>query len=185
MPTTWFTADHHFGHRNVIRFCNRPFATVEEMDRAMVDNWNAVVRPDDVVWHLGDFAYRCDADHLARIFKRLHGHKHLIIGNHDNDAVKKLGWKVVDKYIMIRVEDQRLFLNHYSQQSWPGQHHGVQHLFGHSHGTLPGLGRSLDVGVDPWNFFPIQLSDFKPRLDAIPLPSFDDDEDEEPSLPSS
>ena len=48
MPTTWFTADHHFGHRNVIRFCNRPFETVEEMDRTMIDNWNAVVRPDDV-----------------------------------------------------------------------------------------------------------------------------------------
>src|SRR5690606_36562794 len=51
----WFTSDHHFGHANIIKFCNRPYADADEMDRALVEKWNDVVGPDDMVFHLGDF----------------------------------------------------------------------------------------------------------------------------------
>src|ERR1017187_8378616 len=53
---TWFTADQHFGHKRIIELSGRPFGSVEEMNEAVVDRWNAVVAPDDLVWVLGDFA---------------------------------------------------------------------------------------------------------------------------------
>lgn len=180
--TTFLTADHHFGHKNVIRFCNRPFANAAEMDQALIDNWNAVVRPRDVVYHLGDFAYRCDHDRMAKIFRSLNGEKHLFLGNHDTEVTAKLGWKSVDKQNVVSVDGVRIFLNHYSMQSWPGQHRGVLHCFGHSHGTLPGLGRSCDVGVDVWNYFPVAFEELRMKLEAIPLPHLDRDEDN--SLPT-
>lgn len=54
----WFTADTHFGHRNILKHCDRPFGSVKEMDEALIAMWNAVVGLNDDVWHLGDFAYR-------------------------------------------------------------------------------------------------------------------------------
>ena len=56
MPSIWFTSDTHFSHCNIIKYCNRPFKDVDEMNKILIQNWNNVVRPDDIVWHLGDFA---------------------------------------------------------------------------------------------------------------------------------
>ena len=56
MTSVYFTADQHFSHAGIIGLCKRPFRSIEEMDEAMIANWNTVVGPDDDVWHLGDFA---------------------------------------------------------------------------------------------------------------------------------
>jgi calcineurin-like phosphoesterase family protein len=86
MPTD-FTSDHHFGHAGALGLYHRPFASVAEMDRQMIDRWNSVIGPDDEVWHLGDFAIRQRPDRVAALVKALHGRKHLIIGNNDDAAV--------------------------------------------------------------------------------------------------
>src|SRR5258708_12137402 len=90
--TVYFTSDTHFGHANIIRYCDRPFATVEEMDEAMIANWNAVVGRGDDVWHLGDFGWSRDATRIRSIFHQLNGRKRLVIGNHDGKEVLDLPW---------------------------------------------------------------------------------------------
>ena len=78
-------SDTHFGHANIIRYCNRPFANVEEMDEAIIDNWNAEVHDQDIVYHLGDVYFR-----NAHLLHRLRGRKRLILGNHDNGKDQNL-----------------------------------------------------------------------------------------------
>lgn len=143
----WFTGDTHFGHANVIEHAGRPFASVEEMDEALIENWNATVHPRDQIFHVGDFAWR-DA---TRYRDRLHGNIHLIVGNHDAAAIKikeRFIW-VRDVYMLKHVK-VRVWLSHYSHEIWPRAHHGAWHCYGHSHNSLPARrhARSLDVGVD-------------------------------------
>lgn len=82
--TRWFISDTHFGHANIIRYCDRPFRTVEDMDKAMLEKWNSVVSPDDEVFFVGDFSFG-GATYAQEILEQLHGVKHLILGNHDNE----------------------------------------------------------------------------------------------------
>lgn len=82
---TWFTSNHHFGHVNILEYEKfaRPFETVGEMNEHLIHMWNCTVRPNDIVYHLGDF---CFGKHNLAIAKRLHGKKRLIMGNHDTYA---------------------------------------------------------------------------------------------------
>jgi calcineurin-like phosphoesterase family protein len=84
----WVTSDTHFGHENIIKFCNRPFRNAEEMDEALVANWNRWVKPEDHVRHLGDVTMwrggKPEQDRFIRLMQRLNGHKRLIMGNHDH-----------------------------------------------------------------------------------------------------
>lgn len=82
--TIWFTSDTHFGHKNIIRYANRPFDDVTHMNEMLVHNWNSVVHPDDTVYHLGDVALGPIRESLAYI-RRLNGRKVLITGNHDRN----------------------------------------------------------------------------------------------------
>jgi calcineurin-like phosphoesterase family protein len=166
--TVWFTADQHFQHENIIGFCNRPFADAATMDEAMVANWNRRVKPDDIVWHLGDFAVTNKRSVLADFFSRLNGKKHLITGNHDHDRTRALGWQSINDLIEVTVEGQRIVLCHYGLRVWPGMRRGAIHLYGHSHGSLPGTSQSLDVGVDNWDFSPVCLPEILDRLKSLP-----------------
>lgn len=163
-----FTADNHFGHESIIALSARPFATVEEMDEAMIANWNAVVAKGDNVWHVGDFAHRIDLKRKRAIFSRLNGSKHLVPGNHDDADTLGLSWASIGQIRDIKVEGQRLVLCHYGLRTWPGSRRGAIHLYGHSHGTLPGNSQCLDVGVDCWGFRPVTLAEIKAKLDAEP-----------------
>lgn len=78
----FFTSDLHFGHANVIKYCNRPYRTAEEMDEDLISKWNSVVSPQDEVYHLGDFAFLKD-EKIKLIVPRLNGKIHGIWGNHD------------------------------------------------------------------------------------------------------
>ena len=79
----FFTSDTHFGHENIITFCNRPFESIEEHDRVLIQNWNSVVTPDDTVFHLGDFCFG-NGYKWYEILGQLNGHIYLIRGNHDD-----------------------------------------------------------------------------------------------------
>lgn len=154
----FFTADHHFGHGKIIGLCARPFTDVEEMNEAMISTWNQTVGRRDDVWHLGDFAFRGGADFKAGIFSRLNGRKRLVVGNHDDKATLSLPWSDPPVQLArVAAEGVRLVLCHYGLRVWPGLHRGAIHLYGHSHGRLPGSSLCLDVGVDSWNYRPVSV----------------------------
>lgn len=153
---TLFTADTHFGHAGARALYRRPFATVAEMDAAMVDRWNEAVAPTDVVYHLGDFAVRHPAP--AAVLERLHGEKHLIAGNNDPAAVAALPWATVQPYLELTLDGVALVLCHYAFRTWAGMGKGAWNLHGHSHGRLKPLPHQADVGVDAWDFRPVTLS---------------------------
>lgn len=165
MARVFFTADTHFGHAGIIGLCKRPFSSVQEMDEALVTQWNAVVTKTDTVWHLGDFAHRAAPDRAQAIFRRLNGTKHLVIGNHDTPFVRTLDWASTPCQIAeISAGGQRVVMCHYAMRTWPGQHRGAIHLFGHSHGRLPASPASCDMGVDCWSFYPASLDQISMRL---------------------
>lgn len=89
--THWFTSDTHFGHTNIIKYCNRPFKDAQEMDEILIQRWNEVVKPSDHLYHLGDvtmgWGKSGEVERLASILSRLNGKKRLILGNHDQFEV--------------------------------------------------------------------------------------------------
>lgn len=167
--TVWFTSDTHYGHAGIVRYANRPFPSVEEMDEAMITQWNAAVRPGDVVYHLGDFAL-CAPSRAIDIARRLKGRKHLIWGNHDQLLRRHVEfiacWADAKDLTQIVVDRQKITLCHYSMRTWASSHHGAWQLYGHSHGTLPDLPHalSLDVGVDCWNYAPVSFETLRDVL---------------------
>lgn len=142
----------HFNHDAVIRYCNRPDANVIAMNLRLIGAWNSAVTPRDTVYFLGDFAFkRKGGEPIDRVFEMLNGHKHLILGNHDekNAEVMKLGWESVGHIKVLKDNGRRAVLCHYPLESWPSAHHGALHFHGHSHGNLKRrVAHRFDVGVD-------------------------------------
>ncbi len=162
MVSVFFTADTHFGDHRVLNIGRRPFASVAEMDEALVANWNAAVAPDDTVWHLGDVARR--AAEMPGLLARLHGIKHLIRGNNDPPGTAQAeGWASVADYAEIEVDGTPLVLCHYPFRSWNRQGRGAVDLHGHSHGRLKPMPRQHDVGVDARAFRPVTLAEIVAR----------------------
>lgn len=158
--TIWFTSDTHYGHANIMKYSNRPFSSVKEMDESMIARWNSRVAPGDTVYHLGDFAFAKRRETVEAILQRLQGNKFLILGNHDKDSVRKAqGFVQITPHKEIKVGDQKIVLNHYAMKVWNRSHHGAWQLYGHSHGTLPNDPGKMhfDVGVDCWNYCPISF----------------------------
>ena len=118
---TYFTSDQHFGHFNIIRLCQRPFGSLEEMDAVLLERWNAKVKPADEVYVLGDLFFRCAAP--EPILKALAGRKHLILGNHDHTWTKRvrLGdyFESVQTVKEIVVDGRIMTLCHYPMLSYP------------------------------------------------------------------
>jgi len=165
--TIWFTGDHHINHTSksggIIAYCNRPFASIEEMNEILIQNYCDVVKPGDHIYILGDFAMWGH----PQIIKQLPGQKYFILGNHDYKLRKKFqnwGFVWVKDVFELKVpqEDKNyphpIWLSHYSHQIWPKKHYGAWHLFAHSHGNCPGIGLSADVGVDCWDYKPVSLA---------------------------
>ncbi|MCJ2048803.1 metallophosphoesterase family protein [Methylobacterium sp. J-070] len=163
-----FSADHHLNHAGVIRMCRRPFASVEEMNGFLIEAWNSVVRPNDTVFHLGDFAMGASPEQCAGFFGALRGRKHFIVGNHDKARVTSLAWESVSERATVDTGGHRLVLDHYPLRAWNGVFRGALHLHGHTHGSLSGTSQSCDVGVDCWAYRPVALPDILERLAATP-----------------
>jgi calcineurin-like phosphoesterase family protein len=168
---TFFTADLHLGHANIIKYCNRPFRSVEEMDSTIINNWNSVVTPDDYVYILGDLSFN---DHLNYLH-RLNGKKALIIGNHDKLSIgARQTYTFITPLTDIRHEGQRITLCHYPMLAWNGSFHGSWHLYGHVHGNSieQEYKYSCDVGTDIWNYFPVSFETIKKKM-ATKVQEFD------------
>jgi len=182
--TIWFTADLHFNHVGVIKYCNRPWSTVEDMNEGLIHKWNSVVKQQDTVYVVGDFAFRGKAN-IEDILSRLKGKKHLIEGNHDRQnrlkANEKALFESISQYIEITIQDsdaikgrRRITLCHYAMMTWRERNIGSFMLHGHSHGNFknevfcPLCGENvigdcyrLDVGVDCHNYFPVSYEKVK------------------------
>lgn len=167
MSAIWFTADTHFGHVNIVKHCHRPFESIEEHDRAIIDNWNERVEKGDRVYHLGDFGLPQGFDdargYLLSILDELKGQIHFIRGNHD----KLISGAVADRFVTDRLlhtvkvgkgkDRQHVVLCHYPFETWNRSAHGAWHLHGHCHGNLPANQYRLrmDAGVDCNDFAPV------------------------------
>ncbi|MFA5379797.1 MAG: phosphoesterase [Dehalococcoidia bacterium] len=154
----WFTADTHFDHDKIILYAKRPWKTTEEMNEALIENWNGVVKKGDVVYHLGDFAFR----RHGYFAERLHGSIVLVEGSHDNMTGRdKKAFTMVGPRHTVKANVEYgtpdIILSHYAMRVWPKSHYGTWHLYGHSHGNLPSLGLSFDVGIDPMGYLPVSL----------------------------
>lgn len=172
MPNHWFTADTHFGHGNIIKYCQRPFSSHEEMDEVMIQRFNEVLRPGDLLYHLGDIAWSSwDLSQLRRLNTKA---IHLVLGNHDKHKLSEYQqycqWVGVYKEIHVDAGDVATCLFHYAQRTWHSKGRGGFQLYGHSHGSLePGLDRSMDVGVDTHNFYPYSWDEVKAELNQRPI----------------
>ena len=131
----FYISDLHFGHKNIIRYDNRPFTSVKEMDDALIKNWNSVVSDDDKVYILGDIGWYDDVK-MGGIFSHLHGNKILIKGNHDRVSSYLYGFfdKVVD-YLEINDNGTKVVMSHYPMPFWNGQFRDSVHLYGHVHNS--------------------------------------------------
>jgi calcineurin-like phosphoesterase family protein len=135
------------------------------MNEAIVTNWNGMASPRDHIYHLGDVGWG-SATVLRSLLDRLNGKIFLIKGNHDNSATNtkcrdRFEW-IKNAYLFhhrLNGVKHGIFLSHYAHRSWYKSHHGYWHLYGHSHGTMPPLFCSFDVGVDCHNFqlLPLEL----------------------------
>lgn len=150
----WLTSDTHYGHSNIIKYCNRPFKHVDEMDEELIYRHNKLVARDDIVYHLGDFSF----GNYEKYLRRLNGRIHLILGNHDNRTeARRASFISVHDVFYLKAYQEEFFLSHYAHRVWNKAHHGSFHFFGHSHGELPPFGKSMDIGVDverryaPWS----------------------------------
>lgn len=175
----WFTSDLHFGHQNIIKFCNRPWETVEEMDKALIENWNFVVGENDIVFDLGDFAFATNR-RWREILSQLNGKHHLILGNHD--VVRWPGDKIMELFdgvynqLLLKIDNRYVYLNHYPFLCyggvWRNPDNAVYQLFGHVHSGPYSTGKDTDrlivlfpyqydVGADNNNYTPVSWEKVK------------------------
>ena len=169
---TFFTADTHFKHTKILEYTNRPFNDVDEMDSEMIYRWNSVVRKNDVVFHLGDFAFASTLE-IELLLSKLNGNIQFVPGNHDRQLLKVRNACILKPIHEIKIDECFLVLCHYPMISWNRSFHGSFMLHGHSHGatTYPyPNSRILDVGVDCHNFHPVSFEEIKNRLSSRPSP---------------
>ena len=163
----YYIADTHFGHENCIKFDNRPFANADEMDRMMIEQWNAVVKPNDDVYILGDFCYRSTKEPLYYL-KKLNGRKHLIIGNHDKHLLKDeeamAEFVSVDKMTYVKDGKHTIVLCHFPLAEWNHYYRGAWHIFGHIHAGKKGCyhflkneEKALNAGCMINNYMPVTI----------------------------
>ncbi|MGH7974844.1 MAG: hypothetical protein ACREBR_04915 [bacterium] len=167
---------HTFGHANIIKYCNRPFATAGEMDRHIISEWNKIVTKDDVVYHMGDVAFT-SPEWCRHIIENLNGYKILILGNHDRAAekMKERGFQEVHQSLKLTLSDgTEANLSHYPYKGSSAEDPHYRPKFetksviddgkllinGHVHTawkTKPGKYKNwmINVGMDQWNFKPV------------------------------
>ena len=187
-PRLFFTSDHHFGHARIIQYCQRPFASVEEMDAALIQLWNDTVGASDLVYHLGDFTLQGLPEFKA-IVRQLNGHLKILPGSHDQHWLERfrandpelrtasgqtvelvpplLSLKTPRAALGNERRPQIIVLCHYALRVWDRSHYGAWHLYGHSHGNLPSQGLSFDIGVDCHGFRPLSLEEVAVKVQAL------------------
>ena len=175
----FFTSDTHFNHANIIKYCMRPYVDTNEMNEDLIKRWNSVVKPDDIVFHLGDFMFG-NINRFWEFRSRLNGKIYLIHGNHDWELMDKgnidEAFELIASSLLIVVDGQKIYLDHTPKLTFDGiyKEKPTWQLFGHVHsnkehpGTSPDIKRldyllpsQYDVGVDNNNYTPVSFEEVK------------------------
>ena len=162
MSEKFFISDTHFGHRGIIQYeaINRPFQTLEEHDEALIANWNNTVKPDDKVYHVGDF---CLNRRSLSVAKQLNGRKLLIMGNHDmfrTEEYLEAGFERVCGALQF----ENLILTHIPVHTAQVEHRFFANVHGHLHSKKIPDWRYLNVSVENINLTPITLEEVYSRI---------------------
>lgn len=165
----YFTADTHFGHENIIKFCNRPFSDVHEMNEYMISAWNARVRANDTVFIIGDMFFKSE-ENPEHILSRLHGSKRLIVGNHDHGWLSKLNpnrfFETIDGILEYSDNGKNFVMCHYPLLTY--RHETKWYMIhGHIHNNtdldfwplLKSRPLVLNAGVEINNFMPVSFEE--------------------------
>lgn len=156
----FFTSDEHYDHKNIIRYCHRPFANIEEMNDQLIKNHNRVVGKGDTVIHAGDFTLR-DERRAAFIIKYLNGSHIFLKGSHDR-------WLPNGKFLWERkIEGVNVVVCHYPMRSWPRSYHGSWQFYGHVHGRIGSFPNQYEIGVDTNEFTPISFEEIRKRIKIV------------------
>jgi len=160
----FFTADEHYGHAAAIKYNNRPFASVEEMDAGLIRKFNEVVSAHDTTIHAGDFCWLNKKKNVYETYvKKLNGNHLLLVGSHDHwqpDSAKYIWRKRIDGILVV--------VGHYAMRTWECSHYNSWQLFGHSHGRLVLESKQYDVGVDNNNYYPVSFDQIKKIMESKP-----------------
>lgn len=173
--STFFTSDLHFGHKNIIKYDNRPFSNITDMDTTIIKNWNNKVQATDSVYILGDISWY-NATKTADIINQLNGHKILIIGNHETklSPIVKACFDSIKSYAEIHEDGKTLILSHYPIHFYNHQFHGAIMLYGHVHNSeseqlvqrfkIKAVQCNIpcnmyNVGIMHWNYEPVTLNE--------------------------
>lgn len=175
----YYIADLHFGHTNCLSFDNRPFNTIEEHDKTIINNWNHTVGLDDDIYILGDISWY-NTTKTIEIFKQLNGRKHWIIGNHDkkllkNNELRNLFVEICDYKELQRDDGKLIVLSHYPIPCFRNHYYGSYHIYGHVHtgfeyNMMLNIKKQMEelynvpckmynVGCMLWNYTPVTLDD--------------------------
>lgn len=160
-----YTSDLHFGHKNILKYEARPWSNVDEMDKGLIERWNAKVTNEDDVYVLGDLTFYKDKVKNRELVSKLKGKIHLIRGNHDYynviEPIRDLLTSVRD-YAVINDNDRRVILFHYPIFNWQDQKYGSYHLYGHIHSMAEyalDIPKAYNVGVDVCDYQPLTLDE--------------------------
>ena len=181
----FFTSDTHFGHKNILKYCNRPFNSIEEMNEKIIENWNNKVGKNDKVFFLGDFMMSQNPDKAKELINKLNGKKYLVFGNHDVCFIKhpeilyecfnNFSFQMKLKFMFKNIKYD-VILNHYPMLCFGGAYSNKEsqktiQLFGHVHSgvnSTEGLDierlkylfkNQYDVGVDNNDFTPVSIKE--------------------------
>ena len=170
----FFTSDPHYGHTNIIKYCNRPFADAAEMNEQLIANWNGTVGRNDIVYVLGDMFF-VEVEKARAIMHRLNGMKRIVLGNHDKlirrePTLQALFDKILPDLHEESINGTRIIMCHYPLLTWNKSNHGSIQLHGHQHNSNPISRpdrRCYDVGVDANGYMPVKLENIIARLSKI------------------
>ena len=170
----YFIADTHFGHTKILSMSKRPFDTISDHDAALIKNWNNVVKKDDEIYILGDFAMSTSGYHVSNILKRLNGRKYLIKGNHDkyldDPDFDHSVFEWEKDYHTFNYRKRKFVLCHYPILEWEGFYRGAVHLYGHVHNNNRQFfdsvldKRAANVGVDVIGFTPVSIDSILTKI---------------------
>lgn len=167
MHEKWFISDTHWFHANIIKFCNRPFANVDEMNQAMVDNWNRVVSKKDFVYHLGDVFIGGNDKLRNELLYSLNGHLRLIVGNHDEALLKSHCLKRFDKVMYWKgFKEGNITFTHI-----PHELHrlrdGCFNGHGHIHGNFEDDPHYRNICVEARNYTPVHWDTIQEEIKLV------------------
>ena len=150
----------YYGHANIIKFCERPYKNIHEMNDDIIKRHNSVVKDGDTVVHVGDFTLERNA---GKYIGRLNGNHIFVRGSHDY-------WLPKTHQMIFEYKSDKIYIVacHYCMRTWPRSHYNSWHLYAHSHGRLDPIGKSWDIGVDNNDFYPLALEEIKCIMENRP-----------------